>query len=134
VASGSRQPACRCPAGVIERSWSGWSRISWRTPYNHPGGFVRVDLSKSAQRAVLRVSNSGPRVPAAAVPRLFEPFFRVDESRSRDSGGAGLGLSIVAAVAAAHGGTAAAAAREGGGLVVTVTLPADTSTPLAAAG
>jgi signal transduction histidine kinase len=101
--------------------------------YNHPGGFVRIDLSESDQRAVLRVSNGGAYVPAASVPHLFEPFFRVDESRSRDSGGAGLGLSIVAAVAAAHGGEAAAAAREGGGLVVTVTLPAVTTMPMTSA-
>jgi signal transduction histidine kinase len=92
--------------------------------YNHPGGFVRVALSETDRRAVLEVSNSGEPVPAAAIPRLFDPFFRIDESRSRDSGGAGLGLSIVAAVAEAHGGQAVAAAREGGGLVVTVTLPA----------
>jgi signal transduction histidine kinase len=101
--------------------------------YNRPGGFVRIELAESGQQAVLRVSNGGAPVPAAAVPRLFEPFFRVDESRSRGRGGAGLGLSIVAAVAAAHGGEAAAAAREGGGLVVTVTLPAVTTTPMTSA-
>jgi signal transduction histidine kinase len=93
--------------------------------YNHPGGFVRIALSELDRCAVLEVSNAGELVPSAAVPRLFDPFFRVDESRSRDSGGAGLGLSIVAAVAAAHGGKATATAREGGGLVVTVKLPAD---------
>jgi signal transduction histidine kinase len=50
-------------------------------------GSVRIALPGSDQRAVLRISNSGERIPAATVPRLFEPFFRLDESRSRDSGG-----------------------------------------------
>jgi signal transduction histidine kinase len=96
--------------------------------YNHIGGFVRLETDHSDDDANLRVSNSGEVVPAAALSQLFEPFFRVDSSRSRASGGAGLGLSIVAAVAATHGGAASAAARVGGGLVVTVTLPAHAAT------
>jgi signal transduction histidine kinase len=118
---------CRGDRPLLERLVANIIENALR--YNRPGGFVRIELSESDHRAVLRVGNSGEPIPAAAVPHLFEPFFRVDESRSRDSGGAGLGLSIVAAVAAAHGGEAAAAAREGGGLVVTVTLPADTTPP-----
>jgi signal transduction histidine kinase len=115
--------ACRGDRRLLERLIANLIENALR--YNHSGGFVRVDLSERERSAVLSVSNSGEIVPDAAVPRLFDPFFRVDESRSRESGGAGLGLSIVAAVAAAHGGRAAATAREGGGLVVTVTLPAD---------
>jgi Histidine kinase-, DNA gyrase B-, and HSP90-like ATPase len=99
--------------------------------YNHRGGFVRLETEHSDHGATLRVSNSGEVVPPEAVPQLFEPFVRVDSSRSRDSGGAGLGLSIVAAVAATHGGAALAAAREGGGLVITVTLPASGVMPAA---
>ena len=95
--------------------------------YNEPGGFVRVETGEVGDDATLRVSNSGELVRAAATRRLFEPFVRGDTSRSRARGGAGLGLSIVAAVAATHGGKAAARAREGGGLVVTVSLPADVS-------
>jgi len=93
------------------------------TRYNHDGGFVRLEIEHNRQNATLRVSNSGDVVPAEAIPHLFEPFYRIERSRSRDSGGAGLGLSIAAAVAAAHGGTTTAAARETGGLEVTVTLP-----------
>jgi signal transduction histidine kinase len=96
--------------------------------YNRIGGFVRLETDQSDDNANLRVTNSGEVVPADAVSQLFEPFFRVDPSRSRDSGGAGLGLSIVAAVAATHGGAASAAVREAGGLVVTVTLPAHAAT------
>jgi signal transduction histidine kinase len=120
--------SCRGDRPLLERLVA--NLVENALGYNHPGGFVRIEISESNHQAVLRVSNSGDHIPAAAVERLFEPFFRVDESRSRDSGGAGLGLSIVAAVAAAHGGEAAAEAREGGGLVVTVTLPADTRTAM----
>src|SRR5262249_37230758 len=91
--------------------------------YNHADGFVRVETDHDDHDATLRVSNSGEVVSADGLPQLFEPFFRLDRSRSRESGGAGLGLSIVAAVAATHGGAASAVARDGGGLVVTVTLP-----------
>jgi signal transduction histidine kinase len=112
---------CRGDRQLLERLVGNLIENALR--YNRDGGFVRLEAEGNGAGAVLRVTNSGELVPAAAVPRLFEPFFRIDESRSRDSGGAGLGLSIVGAVATAHGGTAAAAPREGGGLVVTVTLP-----------
>jgi signal transduction histidine kinase len=91
--------------------------------YNRDDGSVAVGLERAGDDVRIRVENTGPVVPHEALQHLFEPFFRVEQSRSRDSGGAGLGLSIVAAVAEAHGGTATAAARKGGGLVVTVTLP-----------
>jgi len=91
--------------------------------YNHADGFVRVETDHDDRVAMLRVSNSGEVVPSEGLPQLFEPFFRLDRSRSRDSGGAGLGLSIVAAIAVTHGGAASAVARDGGGLAVTVTLP-----------
>jgi len=129
IEAACQEVSCRGDRPLLERLVA--NLVENALHYNHPGGFVRIELSESDQRAVLRVSNSGERVPDATVTRLFEPFFRVDQSRSRDSGGAGLGLSIVAAVATAHGGEAVAEAREGGGLVVTVTLPADTRTQMA---
>jgi len=101
--------------------------------YNEVGGFIRLEIEENEHGATLRVSNGGKAVPGEAVPHLFEPFYRVEQSRSRESGGAGLGLSIVAAVAAAHGGTAAASIRDTGGLIVTVTLPPE-STPSGGAG
>jgi signal transduction histidine kinase len=93
------------------------------TRYNREDGFVAAAIELDGSTARLLVVNSGPKVAADVAPRLFEPFFRTDESRSRDSGGAGLGLSIVAAVASAHGGEATAIARPDGGLVVTVNFP-----------
>jgi signal transduction histidine kinase len=91
--------------------------------YNRPDGFVHVTIDADDHDARLSVANSGPPVANAIAARLFEPFFRSDDSRSRDSGGAGLGLSIVAAVAAAHGGEATASPRPEGGLHVLVRFP-----------
>src|SRR5207237_1438406 len=67
--------------------------------------------------------NVVPGVPAASLPHLFERFYRVDASRSRANGGAGLGLAICSSIAAAHGGEIAAAPSPLGGLRVRVALP-----------
>ena len=75
--------------------------------YNEPGGWVRVRTRLTAAdppRAELVVANSGPHIPAGSVDELFEPFRRLDGSRSRRTGGYGLGLAVVRAVAEAHGG------------------------------
>ncbi|MFI9106242.1 sensor histidine kinase [Streptomyces fildesensis] len=84
--------------------------------YNHPGGQVRVTVGADG----LEVTNTGPEVPAAAVPELFEPFRRMQARRHRPGEGAGLGLSIVASIARAHGAVATAVANPGGGLTVRV--------------
>ncbi|WP_179956717.1 sensor histidine kinase [Amycolatopsis anabasis] len=73
--------------------------------------------------AALEVSNTGPEVPADAVPSLLEPFVRLPRERVGADQGAGLGLSIVASIARAHGGSVVVRPRAGGGLVVTITLP-----------
>jgi signal transduction histidine kinase len=89
--------------------------------YNAPGGHVAVQTRADADRAILRVVNSGPVVPPAVAARLLEPFER--GGRSHDGSGAGLGLSIVRSVAEAHGGRVALTARAAGGLAVDVVLP-----------
>ena len=71
----------------------------------------------------IEVRDDGPGFPAEFLPHAFERFRRPDSGRSRDDGGAGLGLAIVQAVAAAHGGVAAARNKPGGGAVVTLHLP-----------
>ena len=108
------------------------------TPVDSP---VEVLVLARDGRAALTVSDHGPGVPAAEAERLFEPFYRSDPGRSRDRGGSGLGLSIVAAVVAAHSGTVGVAPTPGGGATFTVELPlADTPAaaldeePKAAAG
>ncbi|MGI5503225.1 sensor histidine kinase [Lentzea sp. CA-135723] len=84
--------------------------------YNEPGGTVTVELDQE-----LIVSNTGPTVPAQAVPGLFEPFRRLRDRTG--TAGSGLGLSIVQSVARAHQGSAKARPNGGGGLVVQVNLP-----------
>ena len=96
------------------------SNVRSHTPSRTP---VRVSLRRQDGRAVLTVADSGPGLSEEQAARVFERFWRSDESRSRASGGVGLGLSIVAAVAAAHGGTAYAGSTPGEGAAFVVELP-----------
>ncbi len=77
----------------------------------------------------IEVRDDGPGFPPEFLPHAFERFRRPDRGRSRDAGGAGLGLAIVRAIAAAHGGTATAANRPEGGAVVRLCLPGAVSVP-----
>ena len=88
------------------------------------GGHVRVELTAEGDRAVLSVLDDGPGIPEADLPRLFDRFYRADSSRTRTSGGAGLGLAIVRAIVVAHGGRIEAANLPQGGARMTVSLPA----------
>jgi signal transduction histidine kinase len=69
-----------------------------------PGGLVRLSAEASGERVRLIVDDDGPGIPAGERERIFDRFARLDASRARDGGGAGLGLSIVKVIAAAHGG------------------------------
>ncbi|RDJ98802.1 ATP-binding protein [Paraburkholderia lacunae] len=91
--------------------------------YTDPDGHVRVSLSQSAGGWQLDVQDSLPGVPEAALDNLFDRFYRVDESRSRQSGGAGLGLSLCRAIVTAHGGTIDAKASPLGGVWITARFP-----------
>jgi signal transduction histidine kinase len=71
----------------------------------------------------ISVADDGPGVPADALPRLFDPFFRAEGSRSKATGGLGLGLMLVRQIADAHGGRVEAQPRAGGGLEVRLWLP-----------
>lgn len=88
-----------------------------------PGTPVEVSLRVDGTNAVIEVADHGPGIPAANVQRIFERFQRVDPGRSRDQGGSGLGLSIVAAVVAAHGGSISVASTPGGGATFRIELP-----------
>jgi len=89
--------------------------------HNVPGGYVRMHVGSREGRAVLRIVNSGPVVPAAEIDRLLAPFQRLAPDRlGHPSGGFGLGLSIVAAVAAAHDATLDIAPGADGGLRIDV--------------
>jgi two-component system phosphate regulon sensor histidine kinase PhoR len=93
--------------------------------YSPDGGLIDVIARRSGSAVEVEVADRGPGVPEADLPRIFERFYRVDRSRSRDPGGTGLGLSIVKHLVELHGGSVRAAARPGGGAVFTVRLPAD---------
>jgi len=84
---------------------------------------VHVTVTRENGNAVIEVADTGPGLGPEDLERVFERFYRSDASRSRSSGGVGLGLSIVAAVAAAHGGTAAARPGLDGGAVFRIALP-----------
>ncbi len=84
---------------------------------------VEIALEKTPTGALIRVRDHGNGVPDETLERIFEPFFRVEEARDRQSGGAGLGLAIVQRAISAHGGTVRARNIEGGGLEVELELP-----------
>ena len=88
-----------------------------------PGGQIEVGAIATAGHVIITVSDDGEGIPAAALPHLFERFYRVDSSRSRESGGSGLGLAIARQWVEAHGGTIAVASPENGGTVVEVRVP-----------
>ncbi len=87
------------------------------------GGQARGRLSRSDGYAIIEIEDDGPGVPAAEMERVFEPFYRREPSRSRETGGIGLGLAVVRTVARAHGGDVTLHNREGGGLTARVSLP-----------
>lgn len=87
------------------------------------GGRARVRLAAEAGEIVVTVEDDGPGIPEAELERVFEPFVRLETSRSRDTGGTGLGLAIARSVVRAHGGEITLANRPGGGLRATVRLP-----------
>lgn len=73
--------------------------------YGKPGGNVTVTLRERNGKAEMRITDDGPGIPAELQEQVFEPFFRVDKSRSRASGGVGLGLALAQQIAALHGGS-----------------------------
>ncbi|HEY8742776.1 MAG TPA: ATP-binding protein, partial [Chloroflexota bacterium] len=91
--------------------------------YTPIGGCVEVSVRAMDGRARLRVSDSGVGIAPEHLPHLFERFYRADAARSRDEGGAGLGLAICQWIASAHQGTIAVQSTPGEGTTFTVSLP-----------
>ncbi|MBO1752210.1 HAMP domain-containing histidine kinase [Actinotalea sp. BY-33] len=88
-----------------------------------PGTPVELGVGRDGDRVVLEVRDHGPGIDPAHASRVFERFYRVDASRGRETGGAGLGMAIVAAIVAAHEGTVDITQTPGGGTTVRVSLP-----------
>ena len=87
------------------------------------GSRARVALDKRADDLAVTIDDDGPGIPAAEFERVFDPFYRLESSRSRETGGTGLGLTVARSTIRAHGGDVWLSNRSGGGLRVTVTLP-----------
>jgi heavy metal sensor kinase len=91
--------------------------------YTLNGGVVGLTVNANHSKAVLEVTDNGIGIPAEALPRVFDRFFRVDKARSRELGGAGLGLSIVKSICTAHHGHVEASSLPGQGSRFRVELP-----------
>jgi len=87
------------------------------------GKCARAAITSAAKAFEITIDDDGPGIPNAELPRVFQPFYRVEESRSRDTGGTGLGLAIAQSIVQAHGGELTLANRPGGGLRATIRLP-----------
>ena len=93
--------------------------------YSQPNTEIELSVTRQGSDSVLSVADRGPGIPSEDLRRVFERFYRVDQSRARP-GGTGLGLAIVKHLVELHGGTVKAANRPEGGAVFTVTLPQST--------
>lgn len=94
--------------------------------YTQEGSAVEIELkseTRGTREAVLRVSDSGPGVPSDSLDKLFQPFYRLDDARGRQTGGVGLGLAITERAVRFHGGKVSAFNRPQGGLVIEIRLP-----------
>ncbi len=92
--------------------------------YSDPGAAVQVRLQPLPGKAQIKVSDNGPGIPAEAMPHIFDRFYRVDKARSREMGGAGLGLAIAKWIVDSHDGTIRVDSAPAAGTTVTVELPA----------
>ncbi len=87
------------------------------------GGCARVTLIKKPENIIITIKDTGPGIPASELENVFDPFYRVETSRNRETGGVGLGLAVVRSIISGHGGEVTLSNRETGGLCATVTLP-----------
>ena len=87
------------------------------------GGKAEVTYKRDNERAVIEIRDYGIGIPNELLEDVFEPFFRVEASRSRETGGTGLGLSISRAILRSHGGDATIQNHPGGGILASLSLP-----------
>jgi two-component system phosphate regulon sensor histidine kinase PhoR len=92
--------------------------------YTQEGGAISIDAVLAGAGVDLSVRDNGPGIPAAQLPRVFERFYRIDKSRSREMGGTGLGLAIAKHAVENHGGTITVQSEPGKGSIFTIHLPA----------
>ena len=90
--------------------------------YNHPGGYVKLSIHQQGDKVVIRVSDNGIGIPKDCQNRIFERFYRVDKSHSKQIGGTGLGLAIVKHVVEYHEGIIDIDSDVNQGTTITVTM------------
>lgn len=117
----SPDASLQCDPEMMRRALSNLIENAWR--YTDTGGRVTVSVSAYRGEAKISVQDSGIGIAAAALPFLFDRFYRVDPSRSSKEGGSGLGLSIVKAIVEGHGGHVNVTSSAGAGSTFTLTLP-----------
>jgi len=93
--------------------------------YNQTGGSIQVKVDRFDHTASLSVIDTGVGIAQSDLPHVFERFYRVDKARTREAGGAGLGLAICKTIVEAHGGHIAVTSAENQGTTFTVQLPTD---------
>jgi signal transduction histidine kinase len=121
VLSGSRYVPFRCKPLAIKRALS--NLIDNAVKY---GKTARVSLRDQPHELIVTIEDDGPGIPETEQERVFDPFYRIEESRSRETGGTGLGLTLARTVIRAHGGDIALENKEERGLRVVVSLPKTT--------
>ena len=109
---GSDMLLCRMFSNLVENA----------VKYNRPGGMVKVDVQQRDRQAVIHVADTGRGIPQEFWQSIFQPFFRVDKSLSRELGGAGLGLPLVREIARLHGGRVWVEESNDNGSALAVTL------------
>ena len=87
------------------------------------GRNAHITVGTTSSAAIITINDNGPGIPDKEIARVLEPFYRIEESRNRDTGGVGLGLSIALSAVEAHGGQLTLNNRPEGGLSAVVRLP-----------
>jgi two-component system OmpR family sensor kinase len=98
------------------------------------GERARLRLKIGAQDCTLEIDDDGPGIPESQQQQVFQPFYRIESSRNRNTGGIGLGLATVRAIVLDHGGSIGLRNRKEGGLRVTVSIPAEATRDSSRAG
>jgi signal transduction histidine kinase len=91
--------------------------------YNVPGGRIIITMRRTANQAEIVVTDTGPGIAAADLPFIFDPFFRADAARTRDAGGAGLGLTLTRSIVGRYNGRVECRSEPGRGSTFTISLP-----------
>jgi protein-histidine pros-kinase len=116
--SGRLDAPCTCSPRAVERALQ--NLVDNAVKY---GGCVHIRLSNGGGQVEIRVDDEGPGLPPELLDKAFDPFFRAEQSRSRETGGTGLGLSIARNLMRAHGGDITLENRAAGGLSARIVLP-----------